>query len=130
MLVEDLSGRKHEWNLRINKTLHNRKKCSSLHKKARELIKIKYPFASLLEEIRIEIYQYKYLWLDFYIPQYNIEVNGEQHFSFNSFFHQDKLSVYRSQSLDRNKQGWCDINNIVLLQFNFDESQEEWSKKL
>ena len=69
---------------------------------------------------------------DFFIPNRNliVEVHGEQHFKFNGFFFKDKLSFFRAKARDRDKKEWCRINDIEIVEFNYDEEIDEWRTKV
>ena len=49
------------------------------------------------------------LYADLYIPNRDliVEVHGEQHFKFNSFFHKDKMAFFKAQARDKDKRAWC-----------------------
>ena len=44
------------------------------------------------------------------------EFQGEQHDDFNSFFHETKADFAKQQSRDSDKQRWCSINGITLIE--------------
>ena len=59
-----------------------------------------------------------------------VEVHGRQHFEYISFFHEDRLAFHKAKARDRDKRVWCEINHIELIEFLFNESEEEWRGKL
>ena len=68
----------------------------------------------------------------FFIPNRNliIEVHGEQHFKFNSFHYTSKLSFFKAKARDRDKKEWCDLNDITIIEFNFNEDVDDWRRKI
>jgi len=58
------------------------------------------------------------LFIDFYMPHHSLafEYHGPQHDEFNRFFHGDKKGFLKSQERDTRKRGWCDINDIRLVE--------------
>lgn len=74
----------------------------------------------------------KKLFLDFYIPTFGlaIEVHGQQHFEFSSFYHKSKLDFMLSQANDNKKAEWCQLNGINLIVLAYNEKEEEWKAKL
>jgi very-short-patch-repair endonuclease len=72
------------------------------------------------------------LYFDFLVPSANlaVEVQGEQHYKFNSFFHKHKAGLLASKSRDRQKREWCELNGITLLEFPYNESDEQWKLRI
>ena len=81
---------------------------------------------------RFTLTKNKSLRADFYIPNRTlvVEVHGQQHFKFNSFHFKDKLSFFRAQARDKNKIEWCNINDIRIVQLNYNEDIDEWRNKI
>lgn len=104
---------------------------SELHNNAIRLLKSFFKLTPIYSEIYIPGCQYK-LYLDILIPRFSIavEVNGEQHFSLNKFFHGNEAAFKISLQRDKLKQEWCNLNNLRLVQFNYNETQEQWKQKL
>ena len=128
MKVIDNEGKEHSWNL--TKYVNNQRRgCSDYHKKARKLIKREYPFEQLLEEVPLPGTS---LFADFYIHSQRlmIEVQGEQHTNFVPFFHKDKQSFGKAKLRDKTKRQWCENNGIRLIEFCYNETEEEWKSKL
>ena len=50
-----------------------------------------------------------------------IEYNGEQHYSFNKFFHKTQEDFEHRKTLDQIKIDYCKNNNISLLIIRYDE---------
>jgi len=122
MLIKDLDGNNHNWLLIGNMAKGKVFNKSSLHLTARELITTAYPTLQILEEVPIVLRRSETLYLDFYLPLKKIcfEVHGEQHFKFVKFYHNNMLNFLKAQKRDREKQEWCEINNIkyIILPYN------------
>ncbi len=98
---------------------------SSLHLRTRDLLKTVYPYDMLLEELPLPSTR---LFADFFVPMKRVmvEVQGEQHYRFNPFFHKDATTFADSLSRDKLKAQWCLVNNIVLIELPYNESDDEW----
>lgn len=127
MIVKDLSGKEHKLNLSLY--LKQRTNCSSLHKIARQLISEFFPFRQILEEVPLAGTR---LFADFFIPHESliIEVNGEQHYNYNSFHYNNKLDFIRAKKRDRSKAEWARINDLILIKFPYNEDINEWTNRL
>ncbi|MEK6883455.1 MAG: hypothetical protein AABY22_27760, partial [Nanoarchaeota archaeon] len=78
---------------------------SDLHLTARKLLRKVYSTCRILEEVSCPIDSGVVLYLDFYIPLFKIaiEVQGQQHFSYSSFFHGSTDAFKRSKANDKKK---------------------------
>lgn len=105
---------------------------STLHITARGILKTQYPTVKILEEVNIPITRRRTLYLDFYIPLYNlaIEVDGQQHYKYTKFFHGSKRKFRKSVDNDYLKEQFCDINGITLIRFKYNESIDRWRELL
>jgi len=127
MNVVDLDG--NEFKLALasltSKSQLNNK--SSFHLEARNIIKGIYPTLQVIEEVPIQIRKSETLYIDFLIPLNKkcIEVHGEQHYNFTPFYHRTKLDFLKQQKRDREKQEWCEINNITYIELPYNQ-QEQW----
>lgn len=67
------------------------------------------------------------LFFDFFIPSIRlmIEVDGEQHDSFNKFFHKNGSKFVAAIKRDENKKEFCDINRITLVRLNINEAMQK-----
>jgi hypothetical protein len=103
---------------------------SSLHKRARAILKELFPCATILEEVNIG--HRENLFFDFLLCQYNlaVECQGEQHYKFNSFMHGSSKTFRSSRRRDRNKEEWTKYNNFILVQLPYNESDDEWKKQI
>lgn len=132
MLVKDLDGLNHNWLLTGNMAKGKIDNRSSLHLATRKLLSAHFPTLQLLEEVPIRIRKNETLYLDFYIPikKICVEVHGEQHYKFIPFYHTNVLNFLKSQKRDREKQEWCEINNIQYIVFKFDEDEQLWNERV
>lgn len=131
MKIYDVEGNSIDWKPNGREvTLDNRPR-SNLHKKAREVIKDRFYTLQVLEEVIIPVRPKINLYLDFYLPlrKIAVEVNGEQHYSFNSMFHKTRQDFIRQKKRDAMKTEWCKINGIELIVFKFNEI-DNWSNLL
>jgi hypothetical protein len=99
--------------------------CSEGHNRARSLLKTLFPTQKILEEVPLAGTNLK---ADFYLPLQNImiEVQGEQHFNYNPFFHGSKMGFIKGQQNDDLKKQWCKLNNVRLVELPQNESDEQW----
>ena len=62
-----------------------------------------------------------------------VEVNGRQHSSFNSFFHNNSRANYlESIKRDVKKREWLELNNFLIVEIEQNEVEKlskEWFKK-
>jgi len=132
MLITDLDGNTHKWNLTGNIAHGKIANKSSFHIKARGVLSKKYPTLQILEEVSINLKKGETLYLDFYLPlkKLCIEVHGEQHYKFVGFYHNNMLSFLKAQKRDREKQEWCELNGITYIVFPHFENEEQWLERL
>ena len=121
MKIVGLDGKEYSWNPSGSQSKASSR--SSLHLKARKLLAEIFPYDRILEELSLAGSRTSRrrgtLRADFFIPNRRmlVEVHGEQHFKFNTFFFKDKRE-------------WCDINDIQLIEFNYNEDVDEWRRKI
>lgn len=133
MKIIGLDGKEYSW-IPSNNTIDTKR--SSLHEKALELLKSKFPFNNILEEVTLvgskTRFRNSMLKADFFIPAKKliVEVHGEQHFKYNSFFFDNKMEFFKAQVRDRDKIEWCRLNNFNIIELIYSESIEEWKKKI
>ena len=127
MKYKGLDGK--EYLLKLKK--NNGKFKSTYHKKAYELFKSIYPLYTVYEETKL-CGTKNDLYIDIFCPslQMMIEVQGEQHEKFNPFFHQNIAGYARSRGRDAEKRNWCELNGITLIELVYNESEEQWKKKM
>lgn len=126
MKVIGLDGRTHTWS---PSTKTNHQKRSKLHLRARYVIKKVYPASVVLEEVFLPGVN---LYADFIIfgSRIMIEVQGQQHFEFNSKFHKSKADFVAQQLKDDNKAEWCKLNNFRLILLPYNETDDEWQNRI
>jgi len=134
MKVIGLDGKEYNWNPSANQA--NTTKKSSLHLKAKELLDNLFPYDRILEEVSLvgskTDRRRSILRADFFIPNRNliVEVHGEQHYKFNSFFYKNKMAFYKAKARDSEKREWCELNSIRLIEFNYNEDIDDWRRKI
>jgi len=116
MKVMTLDGIEYDWNIPSKIAKGNKRETSSLHTIAKKILHELYPMLNIYEEIPLIVEKNKKLYLDFYIPsiQTAIEVNGKQHYSFNTFYHRNQIHFMKMKMNDRKKAEWCEHNKITL----------------
>lgn len=127
MLVSTLDNIESKWLL--NTAAQTKK--SGPHLLVHNMLKKLYPTLQILEEVEIEVKKNKSLYLDFYIPLYNIaiEIDGAHHREFVPFFSKNQAGFVRQQSNDALKEAWCELNNISFIRLRDDEKEEDWQKQ-
>jgi hypothetical protein len=128
--VKDTKGREHPFNIgNYVVSLNDTRPRSDLHLRARAILKAEYQTDVILEEVPVPG---EHLFLDFFLPlrKLVIEVHGEQHYRFNSFFHTSKQDFLASKQNDRRKQQWAEINNFSLTVLPYDERDEQWLERI
>lgn len=130
MRVKDFQNKEYNWppSDKIADAEDTRGK-SDLHIKCRQLLRTLYPTRPPLEEVPIPGTR---LHFDFVLPQRRIciEVQGQQHFEDNSFFYSDKFGFGKAKQRDKQKKAWCRLNNLLLIELNYDEDVETWKEKI
>lgn len=137
MKVIGINGREYVWNL-IGYDVFNddKRKRSKFHVRARNLLKELFNSYRILEEVKLpgstELHRKSVLYLDFYIPSIKlaIEVHGQQHYEFCTFFHKNKADFLKAQARDEDKMRWCEINDIRLITLKYSESDDEWKQRI
>ena len=131
MLIKDLDGNNHNWLLTGNMSKGKIVNKSSYHLTVRNLITEIYPTLQILEEVAIQLRRNETLYLDFYLPLKKtcFEVHGEQHYKFVPFYHSNILNFLKSQKRDKEKQEWCEINNIKYISLPYN-NETEWRNSI
>lgn len=103
--------------------------CSGPHLRARVLLARLYPLTIRAEEVYVSNIG---LYLDFFLPSYQlvVEVDGEQHRSYNPFFHKTELDYLRSNLRDQKKEEWCRVNQFRLVRLDDSECDGKWRQQL
>ena len=105
------------------------RKRSSLHLRAREILRKMYPTERVLEEVVLP--GTKGLSADFYLPYRKmvVECHGEQHYNFIGHFHGSRLNFLKARRNDAKKEEWCEIS-IEFIELPYSETDDEWRKRL
>ena len=132
MIIVGLDGKEINWKPKHG---NRSRKSSKLHQKAVELVEEILPHDIILEEVRLDgskTERHGLLYLDIYLPlrRVAIEVQGQQHFEFNNFHYKRKMDFFRATARDRSKRTWCEINNILLIDLNYDEDENGWKERI
>lgn len=127
--------REHVFNYsKHNKRKYNKNK-SSLHLEARSIIDELFSQYSVYEEITLpgsrKTPKQSLLFADFYIPDLAlvVEVHGQQHYEYNSFFHKSIVHFYQCKKRDKDKIEWCEFNGIDVAELPYNR-KKEWKKIL
>ena len=91
-----------------------------------------YPALQIIEEIPIQLKRSQRASLDFYINTIKtvIEVHGEQHYKFNTFYHSSRQDFINQKKRDNDLKEWCEINNMTYVELPFDEGEEQWKNRI
>ena len=136
MKVTGFDGREREWSLARKSARHNKRKCSSLHKRTRAVLRELFPRTIILEEVHLPgsatLTRSSTLFADFYVPSRKliVEVHGRQHYEFNEFYHKTKRGFQKSKARDRDKIKWCDLNEIDIVVLSHEGEDDEWKKAI
>lgn len=105
---------------------------STYHLTARKILKSLFPTAQILEEVPINLRWNQKVHIDFLINQFKIvvEVHGQQHYKFTPMFHASAQDFIKQKKRDNDLKEWCVINNFTYIELKYDESPEEWIKKI
>ncbi len=108
---------------------------SKNHLLVKELLKEMFPLDNIIEELLLpgtKIAGGKVLYADFFIPRIKliVEINGQQHYSYNTFFHKNKLDFLRHKKRDLVKKRWCEINNFKYSELNDKDDVDEWRRTI
>jgi hypothetical protein len=125
MKIKGLDGREYS----LNFVEKRRGKVSQYHENARTLLLELFPFDKIYEEVGLPgsaTSKNGQLTVDFFIPSklLIIEVQGQQHEQYNSFFYPNRLDFFKAQARDRTKKEWCEINGLTLIELPYDKSNE------
>lgn len=128
MIVKGLDGLEYRWRPELH---HSKENPSGPHERARNLIRSLFPFYSINEEIPLIGTPCK-LYLDMYVHPLRlaIEVHGEQHYKFNSFFFASAKDFRRAKQRDALKVEWCVLNGIDLVELPYNETDEQWKVRI
>jgi|APSaa5957512622_1039677.scaffolds.fasta_scaffold203420_2 hypothetical protein len=124
----DLDGYESAWIPKAGRSSN----ASKLHLIAKDIIKELYPVHIILEEVTLPIRRGTKLRADFFIPSHLIivEVQGKQHFEFNSFHYNNRRDFAKAKARDGLKKEWTYLNDIELVELPYNESRDEWVGRL
>jgi hypothetical protein len=135
--VIGINGKEYIWNLTAYDVFNDdKRKRSKYHVRARNVLKEVYNSYRILEEVKLPgstaLHRKSVLYLDFYIPsiKLGVEVHGQQHYEYNSFFHRSKADFIKGQVRDDDKISWCELNGIELITLKYSESDDEWRQRI
>lgn len=105
--------------------LDDSRKRSSLHLRARDILRDMFPTQRVLEEVVLPGTSLK---ADFYLPSFKkmVEVHGEQHYKYVPHFHGSREGMMRARANDQRKIEWCELNSIIYIALPFDKTDDEW----
>ena len=101
MRVTGLDGRESVWNFSKDSKRRRSRKVSGPHKLARLTLRDLFPRSIILEEVSLPgtrtTTRNSILYAYFFIPDRPliVEVHGEQHYSYNEFYHKNKRDFYQ-----------------------------------
>lgn len=138
MKVVGFNGKEYTWNLSKYSSVNSKSRASrsQYHLRARSLLSEMFHSYSILEEVKlpgsVSAHKKSVLYFDFYIPNLKlaIEVHGQQHYEYSSFFHKNKLDFIRAQNRDDDKRKWCELNEIELVVLKYSETDDDWREQL
>lgn len=95
---------------------------SKFEKIVKKQLKELFPNATLKEQYHVKKGGGD-LFFDFFLPHLNllIECQGEQHYQFNSHYHEDEKAFKEYQRRDSLKREWAEDNEKILLEIKFNE---------
>jgi hypothetical protein len=134
MKVIGIDGNEHRFNFSHNSRIQSNP--SKYHVLARELLKSLFPLDNIYEEVTLPGTKIgvkgKSLYADFFVPQQKlvVEVHGEQHYSFSSFFHKNKMEFYKAKNRDVIKKEFCIINSFSFVELPYTENEDEWKHRI
>ena len=136
MNVIGLDGNDYTVNFSKSKSRSRRQKKSQYHLRARKLLSELFPYQPRFEEVFLpgsNTVNTGSLYADFFIPKEYliVEVHGEQHYKFCSFFHKTKADFYKSKKRDKQKIEWCELNSIkiIILPYNKEDKWKDLVKE-
>jgi hypothetical protein len=135
MHVVGFDGRDYDFNYTKNKYRKSRSNKSSYHTEARKLLRDYFSDCFIYEEVTLpgskRASRKSSLYADFFIPEVMliVEVHGEQHYAFSSFFHKSKYDFFKSKKRDKDKIAWCELNNIDIVILPYNE-REKWKQMI
>lgn len=119
-----------EYNIVLANYIKSREFKSDLHEKAESILKELIPSISLYHEVYIPGCADK-IYIDIMVVDFKlaIEIQGQQHYKYNTFFFKDKKDFLKAQKRDKLKKEWCDKNKYTLIELKYNE-ESEWKNQI
>jgi hypothetical protein len=130
MRVQGLDGRIYAWKQGKIPFADDPRKRSEYHRRARALLHELFPLEHVYEEVYLP--GCDKLYADFVIPTRKmiVEVHGEQHYHFVSYFHETLLDFIESKKRDQKKRQWAELNRLTLIELPYNEDNDEWRERI
>jgi hypothetical protein len=131
MKVKGLNGRIYAWRLQDKlPRADDPRKRSDYHKRARALLHQLFPLENIYEEVYLP--GCDKLYADFVIPTRKmiVEVHGEQHYHFVSFYYTTILDFIEAKKRDNRKRQWAELNSLTLVELPYDEDIKLWQQRI
>lgn len=135
MRYEGFDGRKRTLNLAKYTSKRKRKNESGLHKRARKVIHELFNVSYVFEEVALPGSNNEFhnqLYADFFVPKEYliIEVQGSQHYGYNGHYCKTAVDFVKQQKRDNDKKEWAELNGFVLIELDYNETDDEWRDKI
>jgi hypothetical protein len=130
MKIKGLDGRDYSWS--ISQYRKTRQGASAGHKRARQLLRELFPCEIILEELTLVGTGRYPLYADFFLsgPKLMVEVNGQQHYKYDTYHYANKTAWNKARNNDARKQAWCELNDITLVVLDDKNTEEFWKKQI
>jgi len=102
------------------------KRKSKQHVAVCNILKKLFPSARIQQDASIKVGR-KTLFVDILLPRYNLafEINGQQHYEYNSFMHGSRYGFQKKRENDSLKRMYCEDNNIKLCVVHYNDTITE-----
>jgi hypothetical protein len=134
MKFKGLDGKDYDFN--IVPYIKNSTNSSQLHQRCRKILHKLFPLEPICEELTLPGTKigasHQPLRADFFIPNLKlvVEAHGQQHYTYNSHFYQNKLEFFKAKSRDNDKRRWAEINGFIIIELSHNDSDEQWEQQL
>jgi hypothetical protein len=131
MRVTGLDGRNYSWKMQGKMpSADDTRPRSSLHILARKLLREMFSLENVYEELYLP--GSGGLYADFVIPtrKLMVEVHGEQHYKFSTYFHDSLLDFIEAKKRDIYKRDWAKANNLKLVELPYSEDADAWRERI
>lgn len=111
------------------------KNASSLHVRARHILKKLFPFDRFYEEVTLpgsSTINNGTLYADFLAVKKKmcVETHGAQHYEYSSLFHKNEQDLKTGQNRDKTKREWCELNGFTLVELPYNEDDQQWINRI